>query len=168
MGRPHKLKRPPTERPDGTIEIHLTKGYTVLIDPCDRELAQHNWTALAVTDGHVYAVRGKGILLHRAILQVDKTLDVDHINGNTLDCRRQNLRAVSAADNLRNRKINRNNTSGFVGVSYDKTNDKWMARLAQKRLGTYKTAEEANAARLEAEAREWGIHPCRQEAHDAT
>lgn len=167
MGRPHKLKRPPTERPDGTIEIHLTKGYTALIDPCDRELAQYNWSALVATDGHIYAHRTTRGLLHRIILQVDKTLDVDHINGDTLDCRRANLRAVSTADNLRNRKINRNNTSGFMGVSYNKTHGRWTAALAGKWIGMYKTAEEANAARLEAEAREWGIHPRRQEAHDA-
>lgn len=168
MGRPHKLKRPPTERPDGTIEIHLTKGYTALIDSCDREWAQHNWTALVATDGHIYARQAAHGLLHRAILQVDKTLGVDHVNGNTLDCRRANLRAVSTADNLRNRKMNRNNTSGFMGVSYSKAHDRWVATLARKSLGMYKTAEEANAARLEAEAREWGTHPRRQEAHDAT
>jgi beta-glucosidase/6-phospho-beta-glucosidase/beta-galactosidase len=100
-------------------------------------------------------------------MQAYKTLDVKHINGDTLDCRRANLRLVTRADSLHGRKMYRNNTSGFTGVSYYKSDGTWLARLGEKRLGAYKTPEEANAARLEAEAREWGIHPRRQEAHDA-
>jgi hypothetical protein len=160
-----KLKRPPTVREDGVIEIHLTRGYVALIDAIDAKWTIHNWLALCPTPNHIYAANGFGVLLHRCILDAPPGHDVDHRNGNTLDCRRENLRIITHQENLRNRKVSAINTSGYTGVCFKRREQKWQARLGPIFLGMFDTAEEANAARLKAEAEQWGIHPRREEAH---
>lgn len=160
-----RLKRPPTVREDGVIEIHLTKGCVALIDAVDAAWATHNWLALCPTPNHVYAAKDKGTLLHRCVLDAPPGYDVDHRNGNTLDCRRENLRIVTHKDNLRNRKVSAINKSGYTGVHFKRREQRWEARLGPTWLGYFDTAEEANAARLKAEAEQWGIHPRREEAH---
>jgi HNH endonuclease len=54
---------------------------------------------------------------------------VDHINGDTLDNRRSNLRICTNRQNLLNRKKPSNNTSGFVGVHWNKQKNKWHTRI---------------------------------------
>lgn len=75
---------------------------------------------------------------------------IDHINGNGLDNRLVNIREATSGENQHNMRLNRNNTSGFKGVSYDKLNRKWMAhvKLGGKfiNLGRFTTVEEADAA----------------------
>lgn len=160
--------RLPVLREDRTIEIHLTQGYVAIIDFEDVWAAGYNWTALAVTDAHVYAANN-GTLLHRLVAGVcdNGMWHVDHINGNTLDCRRSNLRTVSAKENLRNRTINSNNTSGFSGIRENK-NGTWSATIAGRHLGTYASKDEAIERRLEVEKTEWGIQPRREELHTKT
>ena len=75
---------------------------------------------------------------------------LDHIVGNGLDCRRQNLRPATNAENSRNRSKNRNNTSGFKGVCFMKASGKWMASIGlngeHRYLGLFGSAEEAARA----------------------
>lgn len=74
---------------------------------------------------------------------------VDHIDGNRLNNRQCNLRACTAAENAKNTRLARNNTSGAKGVSLD-VNGKWRARIwkdrKEIRIGTFDTIEEARAA----------------------
>lgn len=74
---------------------------------------------------------------------------VDHINGDRLDNRRTNLRLCSQAENTKNTRIGKNNSSGAKGVSLD-VNGKWRARIwkdrKEIRIGTFDTVEEARAA----------------------
>jgi hypothetical protein len=76
---------------------------------------------------------------------------IDHINGNTKDNRLENLRDVSNRENLRNQKIPKNNTSGTLGVSFDKRKQNYQASIKingkRKHLGYFKNKEEAIAAR---------------------
>jgi hypothetical protein len=87
--------------------------------------------------------------------------DIDHINGNRLDNRIENLRAVSRADNLRNRRMPITNTSGIVGVGWDKARGKWRAQIEAnglaKCLGHFEEKADAAAARKAAEI-ECGFH----------
>ena len=100
-------------------EIRLTQGHVAIVDPEDFErFGKLNWCALIdFKTGNVYAARdSKTTLLHRAILDAPKGMLVDHINRNTLDCRRSNLRFATRQQNLLNRRFNRVAASGFIGV----------------------------------------------------
>lgn len=82
-------------------------------------------------------------LMHKGYLP--KT--IDHINGDKLDNRIENLRAATVGQNQHNRKTNANNTSGYKGVSWNKGCNKWLSqiKLEGKRihLGYFDNLEEA-------------------------
>ncbi len=90
--------------------------------------------------------------------------EVDHINGDRLDNRWDNLRECSPFENSRNQGIRKDNTSGVRGVTFWKnTRGKkpWVARISHQGerilIGNFETFEEAVAARKNAE-REYGYH----------
>lgn len=71
------------------------------------------------------------IRMHRFILGLEKgnPLNVDHINHDTLDNRRSNLRIATCSQNSMNRKKYRNNSTGFKGVSFYKRHNNFMAQI---------------------------------------
>lgn len=81
---------------------------------------------------------------HRKILNTDSKQIVDHINGNKLDNRKENLRLVSPAENARNAKA----VNGFKGVF--KSRNSWIAQITKNykcyHLGSFKTEIEAAKA----------------------
>ena len=81
--------------------------------------------------------------------------DIDHIDRNPSNNRFANLRVVTRSENMQNTSKYLNNTSGFKGVSYDKSTRKWYASITlntvQKNLGRFPTPEEASAAYLVAQ-----------------
>jgi hypothetical protein len=85
----------------------------------------------------------------------------DHIDGDGLNNRIDNLRDVSHRENQKNRRLNCNNKSGFTGVHFDKSAGKWSARICtehgSKFLGLFKDIEGAVEARRAA-AVEHGYH----------
>jgi hypothetical protein len=100
-------------------------------------------------------INGKRYMLHRLAYYYITGIDpaeneVDHINGNSLDNRFENLRIATHADNGKNQKKPKDNTSGFKGVVWNKQKKKWQAsiKVNNKRiyLGCYNTSEEASAA----------------------
>ena len=139
--------------------IPLTQGQNAIVDSEDLEwLSQWNWHALWCPDTKsFYAKRvvGRGTLgMHSAILRCSPTEQGDHINHDTLDNRKQNLRKSTHQQNGTNRKMNAKNTSGFRGVSWIESEGKWRAALGcngrQRIVGRYKTAEAAACAYDEA------------------
>lgn len=73
----------------------------------------------------------KFLLVHRVIFAIVNghvPEQVDHINGNKLDNRPANLRAATHAENQRNARIRKANTSGVKGVSWLAPRSKWQAR----------------------------------------
>lgn len=75
---------------------------------------------------------------------------IDHINGITIDNRICNLREATLSQNQHNRKAQKNNKSGFKGVSWHKRIKKWYAVIKHQHkliyLGYYDTPEKASEA----------------------
>lgn len=157
------------------IEIPLTRGHVAIIDDCDSHLAKKKWSALEVRfkDGslrRVYAVRGitradgkhRLSYLHREVMgTVDTKTQIDHRDGNGLDCRRANLRLCSGKQNIRNRtRMNKNNSSGYRGVRWNAKNEKWVAVIKVDRkpihIGTFADRKEAAIAYNRAAAQFYG------------
>jgi hypothetical protein len=80
---------------------------------------------------------------------------IDHIDGNPLNNRIENLRDVTADENNRNMKRPNNNTSGHIGVYWDKTRSRWAAFIKvgrkQTTVGRFHNKDDAIAARIRAE-----------------
>lgn len=111
---------------------------------------------------HGYLVahfNGKNHLCHRlAFLYMTgdwPELDVDHKDTNTTNNKWDNLRVVTKSVNSRNRSVQKNNTSGVVGVSWHKARRKWQANIRvngkQVSLGFFEYKEDAIFARMTAE-----------------
>lgn len=140
-----------------TKQIPLTQGKFALVDDADYEwLSQYRWHA-KYNGRQWYACREIGprinrtrIKMHRSILNAPDDKFVDHINNQTLDNRRVNLRLCDKSENGRNRSAQRNNTSGFKGVHWNREKRRWMAFIHLNRkfrhLGYYDTPEEAARA----------------------
>ena len=144
----------------------LSKGQCSLIDADMADILEAwNWSAnYYKKQRRFYAIRnhlmdsgkhGTAILLHRQILNAPDGTYGDHINRNTLDNRRANLRVVNEAQNVWNTGIRSTNTSGYKGVRRHK--DLWRADITvngkKHCLGYFKTAPEADQAYKEADAR---------------
>ena len=86
--------------------------------------------------------------MHHVILPLKDGLQVDHINGNRLDNRKENLRLVTKSQNMMNRGVQKNSTSGYKGVNEHQ--GKWRAYILengkQKHLGVFEDKKEAARA----------------------
>lgn len=145
-----------------TLKISLSRGAFALVDAADYPtLSAHKWSLSRARLG--YAVRkatanGKAafVKMHNAVLAPPPGLEVDHINGDTLDNRRCNLRLATRRQNIANRRPTA--SSGFKGVYRHKSG--WAARIRlQGRLqylGTFPSPDLAARAYDAAASAEWG------------
>lgn len=137
-------------------EINLSRGLVAIVDDDLFDyLNQWKWYAYPHR-GTFYARRNRGVteagkpqeIMHVRIMQPREGNQVDHINGNGLDNRRENLRECTHTENMRNRKIHRNNTSGYKGVYKKKQG--WFSAISVngefKYLGCYTEKEDAAKA----------------------
>lgn len=124
--------------------IPLGQGFHALVSPEDFERVDaYTWHLKRKTDkpAELYAqtrVRltpGRDgskltVLMHRFILGAERGQQVDHINGNPLDNRRENLRIASNSQNQQNVRHSANQKrGGFKGVYWHKASGKWMASI---------------------------------------
>jgi hypothetical protein len=105
----------------------------------------------------VVSDRGRHSLrMHRLILGAKPGEIVDHIDGDTLNNTRKNLRVVDPSQSVINRKRFKNNKSGIKGVHWDAERNLWRAQIAiygrVYRLGRFKSKEEASDAYAKASA----------------
>ena len=82
---------------------------------------------------------------------------LDHINRKRADNRISNLRTATTKENSENQTLSEANTSGVKGVTWCKSNSKWLAQIQHNKvnmyLGYYYNINEAKAARRAAEAK---------------
>lgn len=106
--------------------------------------------------GHRGMTRGT-VRLHRLIAAAPNGADVDHINHDTLDNRRVNLRVVTRTQNCLNKRTQKNSKSGVPGVCWNKQCRKWHAHIGHQGkkhyLGLFAEFDDAVRAVSEARAR---------------
>ena len=139
-------------------EIPLTQGKVALVDDADYAwLSQWKWYGVNVGQ-NLYAVgrMGKRTLtyMHTAIMGKRAGFQIDHINRDGLDNRRENLRFATQSQNARNQAARRTNPTGLKGVTEVTRGGRWMARIGtgttQLFLGTFETPDAAARAYDEA------------------
>lgn len=139
--------------------IPLTQGRVATVDDefYDALIGMGSWY---YSNGYA-AKLSESVYMHRVVLQmagVEIPSQVDHINGNKLDNRLQNLRVVTQQQNSWNRGPRKNSQSGLKGVCLHKPTQKWLAKICvdgkQKHLGLFEDKLEAarayNQAAIEA------------------
>ena len=120
------------------ICIPLTQGKHAIIDNDDWELVSgYNWRLTKPVRGIQYATVTVGKKGHRHSLRMHhlivgkppKGFDVDHIDGDTMNNTRANLRVCTHAQNCQNSRTRSDNTSGYRGVYLHKQSGLWHARI---------------------------------------
>ena len=134
----------------------ITKsGHGVIVDD-----ETHDWIGqrrLWVVRRYPYIMHeGKEIRLHRILMGNPAGLEVDHINRNPLDCRKENLRVATHQQNSRNVSKRKNASSKYKGVSWHASKAekpihwKWQARIQYGgkliNIGSFRNEEQAARA----------------------
>jgi hypothetical protein len=131
-----------------TKSIPLTRGRFAIVDDEDAARVM-DFTWHYMNNGYAGTTydQGRKIYLHRFVMGAKRGEQVDHINMNKLDCRKENLRICSNQQNNANKTKQINNTSGYKGVTWDKVNKKWSAAIMvnkrSKKLGRFTNKEDA-------------------------
>ncbi|SRR6266487_4017407 len=152
------------ENDSDVVLIPLNQGKSARVDLIDIDLASVKWT---LNCGR-YASRrvekngkGKHYSMHRIILErklgrpIVQGMVTDHINGNGLDNRRENLRETTQAQNMRNLRLRMDNTSQYKGVSYISSHT-WEATINDQVIGYFDTALDASFAYDQAALEQFG------------
>ena len=147
--------RPLLPHPDDptALLVPLTQGAFAVIDRDDGPLvAPYNWS-LSVGRRKFYActaINRATARLHRIVRPDITSPELDHKDGDGLNCRKSNLRAASREENSHNADVRRDNTSGYRGVSFVRTKGRWTARISANHqshfLGFFDTPERAAQA----------------------
>lgn len=140
-----------------TARVSLTQGMFAIVDAGDvKAVSRFKWRVSVGARGHRYAVTWDGgarVLMHRLLTGAPDGMVVDHVDGDGINNRRENMRVCTQAQNVMNR-TSALHQSGRKGLRHDPQSGHWGARVAVsgKRpwLGTFKTEAEARAAYNEA------------------
>lgn len=124
-----------------------------IIDQEDlEEVIKHKWR---FARGNFCTGNTKTLQIHQFLMKPNDNQVVDHINGDKRDNRRCNLRVTTQAKNCINKAVPSNNTSGVMGVTWDKTRSRWAPEIKinhrKCHLGRYSKFEDAVYARYIAE-----------------
>lgn len=143
--------------------LKLKHGDCLFDDQDAPQITPFKWYSRPSTDGRrIYAVTsiaGKTVYMHRLILPT--TNDVDHVNRDGLDNRRENLRGATRSQNMANGG-SKGGSSRYKGVALMRRvkGDRWGAWIMVNRqnryLGTFLTEEDAARAYDDAAYEAWG------------
>jgi hypothetical protein len=166
MSHPARSTLEPPDYGGHFVMIPLTKGKFALVDEADAELVLSGNPWSAVSGGGNsrtwYAARKEGSPPKTVHMQwlIGGRKWLDHVNLNGLDNRRINLRPATPGQNSANRALLRNNKSGYKGVSWGRSERKWVACIGDngrsKRLGAFDDPVEAARAYNRAALEAWG------------
>ncbi len=133
------------------MKIQLNKGFAQVDDLDFPWLNKFNWTV----NNQGYAWKSNWgrkpshFLMHRLIMRAQKGQEVDHINGDRLDNRRENLRIATHKQNSYNSK-SRGGSSQYKGVTWDKQTNKWRSLIRENgkvlALGRFDSEQQAARA----------------------
>lgn len=137
--------------------IPLTQGKFALIDDEDFEMvslfkwyaSKIGYTFYAISD--ITTNKKKIMLLmHRLIMNLKPHEQIDHKDRNGLNNQKSNMRFCTQAQNLMNRRSNKNSSSEYKGVHWHIRDKKWIARIKINKksihLGYFKDESEAARA----------------------
>lgn len=136
-------------------------GNSCLIDKDDYDkVSRGYWGKHKNSNYFAGTINSKKHWLHRYIMNSQQGEYVDHIDGDFDNYRKINLRICNNAENNRNRGLQKNNTSGYAGVSWAKREQKWRARIKidgkEKHLGYFSNKDDAILAKKYAEEKYFG------------
>lgn len=143
------------EHSEGYMVGVTSKGIEFYFDKEDFEkVSQYTWylSNRGAIETHNHKNNYKLLKLHRLMKNIVNPKEIiDHINHNTLDNRKENLRVCDSRENSYNQTITRsNNTSGYKGVTWDKTLKKWIAYIhvnyKKLHIGCFENKEDAARA----------------------
>ena len=155
-----------TSRPhikcDGYIKIPTNRdGVYLILDEDFSHVDDRLWSVDSLGYAQSRKTRAHVMVMGKQPLGID----IDHINGDKLDNRRQNLRAIPHRHNSHNQKLNKRNTTGYRGVWVDNQGSKPMYNAQISKyvdgkkktiiVGRFKTAKEAAIARDKAVVAEY-------------
>lgn len=129
------------------------KKYAIIDDDDFLLISKYKWTLTS----HGYAVTTdvQRIYMHRMINKTPSGMITDHINKNTLDNKKSNLRTTNSSVNAINTVLRKTNTSGYKGVHFAKNIKKWEAYIFKDYkkigLGFFVDIKDAIIARKKAE-----------------
>jgi hypothetical protein len=141
-------------------EMIVTGGKVIVDDEDFHYLQDRKWYVDNRKNGSKYVKRKRGEYLHRIIMKPPVGMCIDHINGDGCDNRKENLRVCTQSQNMRNRRMSKNNKSGAIGVLWNKISNKWVVNL---RVGSFKSFEEAKEAYSKASVKLFGEYFGRSE-----
>lgn len=148
------------------MKIILSNGMTAQVDEIDFEYTNgYSWHHNGA--GYAYANlygADRAITLHHLIairIGLNLNFKIDHADRDPLNCCRGNLREATDSQNGANTKLRSDNTSGYRGVSWSTTRNKWWATLTIKghlyNLGGYTNIHDAARAYNQAAIRYFGV-----------
>jgi hypothetical protein len=117
------------------MEIYTKSGQVIYIDNEDYYLVKDRVWHITKAGYAANTLKkrertsARVLLMHRLIMQAPANMEVDHVNGNPLDNRKENMRLCTHHQNMMNKATYKNNKSGYKGVSWHKPSSKWVARI---------------------------------------
>lgn len=141
----------PIRRINGIAVIKVTNddnnryvGETFVDDDIYLKLMTFKYVVGLCDEGYFYVrIGGNSVKLTHFIMNYDGNDNIDHINNDTSNSLRSNLRIATHKQNNQNRRANKNAICPYVGVSYAKKRKKWRAYIGGKHLGYVNSEKEA-------------------------